>query len=636
MRQRCKTLCRLGRALAATAAVASLGVGAVSSSTTGASVDKTVVTLAEKPGAAPDYIFPFMSAAFFSVDNVNQFQYLMYRPLYYFGTHGKAVLDKKLSLARTPTYTNGDKTVHITLKQYKWSNGEQVTSTDVKFWINMWHAEKTKWAGWFPGGLSMPTSIQAVKITSRTKFSLTLDQKFNIRWLVYNELSQITPLPMAWDITAAGQPANSGGCAKGAYGAPTTDADCEAVYAFLSEQSGFNSTKPTTANYALSTYATNPLWQVVDGPWHLTAFGPTAPTVMEPNPLYSGPNKPKIKELIEKPFVTTSAEFNALVGGTIDFGFLPASDVTSPTMTAMKGGKNNPRLAKKFTLKPWYSLGVNYFPINFDSSSDTGNAGKIFDQLYIRQALQTLENQTAFIKSLDNGYAVPTYGPVPVVPTYPFASKLENPYPYSASKGKALLKSHGWKVVPGGTDTCQKPGTGVNDCGKGIPFGAKLDFRLQYASTPSTLKKQMTELKASWASAGIQVAISSASFNRVIGNAVRCPPTGSPASCNWEMENWGSGWTFSLDYYPTGEEMFAGGAVSNTGDFTTAHVNALIRQTDMTNVKLTRYEGYLARALPVIWQPEVAYQLAEIHRGLKGAGTLNPFLDITPATWTWR
>ena len=42
-------------------------------------------TWAELPSALPNYIFPFMSLAFFSVTNINQFQYLMYRPLYWFG-----------------------------------------------------------------------------------------------------------------------------------------------------------------------------------------------------------------------------------------------------------------------------------------------------------------------------------------------------------------------------------------------------------------------------------------------------------------------------------------------------------------------------------------------------------------------
>ena len=42
----------------------------------------------------------------------------------------------------------------------------------------------------------------------------------------------------------------------------------------------------------LGTYATNPLWQVVDGPFKLTAYDATdnGATVV-PNPSYSGPVK---------------------------------------------------------------------------------------------------------------------------------------------------------------------------------------------------------------------------------------------------------------------------------------------------------------------------------------------------------
>ena len=41
---------------------------------------------AEGPQATPNYIFPFMRLSFFSVTNIPQFQHLMYRPLYWFGT----------------------------------------------------------------------------------------------------------------------------------------------------------------------------------------------------------------------------------------------------------------------------------------------------------------------------------------------------------------------------------------------------------------------------------------------------------------------------------------------------------------------------------------------------------------------
>lgn len=63
----------------------------------------------------------------------------------------------------------------------------------------------------------------------------------------------------------------------------------------------------------LSTYATNPLWKVVDGPFTLTAFNPnTSGLTMKPNPKYTGPQKPHISELQQVPFTSESAEFNQL------------------------------------------------------------------------------------------------------------------------------------------------------------------------------------------------------------------------------------------------------------------------------------------------------------------------------------
>ena len=44
---------------------------------------------AEPPSTPPNYMFPFMSSAYASNTNIFNFQYLMYRPLYWFG-HGCA------------------------------------------------------------------------------------------------------------------------------------------------------------------------------------------------------------------------------------------------------------------------------------------------------------------------------------------------------------------------------------------------------------------------------------------------------------------------------------------------------------------------------------------------------------------
>ena len=41
------------------------------------------------PRRPADYIFPFMNLAYFTVANIEQFQYLMYRPLYWFGSVGR-------------------------------------------------------------------------------------------------------------------------------------------------------------------------------------------------------------------------------------------------------------------------------------------------------------------------------------------------------------------------------------------------------------------------------------------------------------------------------------------------------------------------------------------------------------------
>ena len=623
----------VGRCLGVGTAIAGLAIGLsmVGTSAAGAAAPKsTDVTYAEQPGASPAYIFPFENVSKDSVYNVAQFQYLMYRPLYYFGKGATVTLNETLSLAKAPVYSNDGKTVTLTLKTYKWSDGEQVTTTDVMFFLNMYHSDPTAFYAYVPNGLSIPTSITGVTVTSPTKMKITLNQSYNTHWFTYNQLSQITPMPLAWTKTSASAAAGSGGCAKAAFGA--NDAGCKAVFTFLSEQAGFTPTNPTATNNALPTYATNPLWQVVDGPWHLTAFAPTGDITMAPNASYSGPVKPSIKKFTEKPYTSTASEFNALVGGQLNVGFLPISDITSDTTTPLKAGANNPRVSNTYSLDPLYTWSINYFPYNFNSTGDGGVAGKIYSQLYFRQAMQDLVDQSAYITHLSHGYGVPTYGPVPVEPKNSFASSYEksDPYPYSPSKAKSLLEDHGWKVVPNGTDTCEKPGTASNECGAGIPSGAKLSFSMQYSSQPTVTKAVMSAEKSNWASVGIQVSMSSATFNTVYSAATPCK-----TGCSWEMANWGGGWVFSPDIYPTGEDLFATGAGSNNGSYSNPTNDKNIKATDVTSTKLTTYENFLAKELPVVYEPDWVTVMVETQKGLEGATPVNPLEGITPASWHW-
>ncbi len=83
--------------LAACSSSSSSSPGAAASS--GTPVAGGTATWAELPATTPNYIFPFTSSAYFSVANISQFQFLMYRPLYWFGDGASPTLNQSLSLA---------------------------------------------------------------------------------------------------------------------------------------------------------------------------------------------------------------------------------------------------------------------------------------------------------------------------------------------------------------------------------------------------------------------------------------------------------------------------------------------------------------------------------------------------------
>jgi peptide/nickel transport system substrate-binding protein len=141
----------------------------------------------------------------------------------------------------------------------------------------------------------------------------------------------------------------------------------------------------------------------------------------------------------------------------------------------------------------------------------------------------------------------------------------------------------------------------------------------------------MNAEKSSWAQAGINIALTSASFNDVIGNATPCPK-----GCSWELENWGAGWIFSPDYYPSGEEIFQTGAGSNSGDYSNLQNDKNIIATNKQQVSLTKYENFLANQLPVVFQPNYANPMNEISNKLEGATPANVLDALTPEEWHWK
>jgi peptide/nickel transport system substrate-binding protein len=350
-----------------------------------------------------------------------------------------------------------------------------------------------------------------------------------------------------------------------------------------------------------------------------------------PNTKYSGPVKPTLSKFEEVPFTTDAAEYNVLrssaAGGQkIDVGYLPQQD--APPKPAGSAVGANPLAG--YTLNPQLVWGINYFAVNFNSS--TGN-GPVIQQLYFRQAMAYLVNQAAVIKGPLRGYAGQTVGPVGSTPVTTYLSpqlKPGSPFPYDPAKAKSLLASHGWKVVPNGVSTCSNPAL----CGKGIGSGHQLVFSLPYASGTQWIASEMQQLQSNASLVGIKINLEPKPFNQVTALAGgSCKVAHIP--CDWDMANWGGGWSFAPDYLPTGETLFKCGSIANSGGYCSPQNDALINKTLTSNSPSALYawQNYLSTQLPMIWQPNADYQLTEIVDNLKGVTPQSPTLNITPETW---
>jgi peptide/nickel transport system substrate-binding protein len=588
--------------LAVAAATLSLVAAACSSSASPSShsgaVTKGTVTFALAPGFHPNYIMPIEPAAYNNVQNFNQFQFLMYRPLYWPGINGTSATNYNLSLAYPAQFSDHNTVVTIRLKNYRWSNGDPVTSRDVSFFMNIVKATKLEYGSYTPG--QFPDDIASVQTPNARTVVMHLIHSYNPEWIAGNDLFLIQPMPQqVWDKTSAnGKVGNY----------DETTAGAKAVYKFLTAQSMDE-----------ATYATNPLWQVVDGPWKMQSFSSSGPVTFTRNPLYSGPSNPSVTKFVELPFTTDTAETDVMRAGTsITYGYIAQSDV--PSAGALR--------AEGYTLAGWPQYQYAYILLNYNTANATARAE--FAQLYIRQALQELVDEQADIKVFFDGYGTPTYGPVPYLSSYASPLDRTGQYPFSVTNAEKVLKQNGWKIVSGGADTCAKPGSGAQECGAGIPAGAKLNFKLDYYSGNLAIQEAEEALKSDASTAGISIALSSITAGSVLSEAVQCQPTQSV--CGWQMATYG-GWTPFTD--PVTSALFEPGVLdveSYNNPTDNANINAAIDGNGSASI-ITSYENYLAVQLPVIWQPDPDYQVSVISSTLHGAVPQDPTLAINPEQW---
>lgn len=551
-------------------------LGSIPAAATGTQKPGTI-TFALQPGAVPNFIFPVLDAADNSVYNNQTFEWEMWRPLYWTQKSVNPVIVPEMSLAELPTYTNGNKTVTIKMKDtYKWSDGQPVTAKDLEFDIDLIKAAVKE----NPGGWAsyvkphFPDDVVSMSTPDPMTLVINLSDTVNSTWFTQDILAYAgptDPIPShAWSKTSTNGPIIDF----------TNPANAKKIYDFLMQQ-----------NKAVSSYATNPLWQVVDGPYKLSQYNATTGGfTMVPNTTYGGPHVKNMSSFQGVPFTSPAAEFNALKAGSIDVGYVTQNNV--PQLGTIK------RLGYNTFGIP--DFGLNFIPFNFEDT--TNHFNKIAAQLYFRQAMAHLQDSDGYLKAIFFNAGDPAYGPVPKYPASPFLpdNASTNPYPFSIAQATSLLQSHGWKINAGGTDVCQNAGSGPTQCGAGIPAGTQLQFNLIYNSGSSVIPAMVQDLASKAKQAGINIQLSSSNFDYMIqhyNDAV------GPANYNtWAMVDFGGE---SINPYPTSFGLFNTGGAGQIGNYSDPKADALIQASiSGTDPNAVKAEGaYITQQVPALFQP---------------------------------
>jgi peptide/nickel transport system substrate-binding protein len=560
-----------------------------------------VVNIAQPSGATPNDIFPLGPATNANGYNVN-LTMGSWPSLVYVGDGTQSDVNAQESLYSSLTWSNNDQQVTIVLKPWKWSDGQPITARDFTFVYNLLKYNYNDWIDYTQG--LFPTDVTKVLTPNSRTIVLDLNRSYNPAFYTDDELSYIPLLPQhVMDRTSlTGKVSNY----------DLTKAGADAVWTFLQKQGEEE-----------GTFTSSPLWQVVDGPWKITTFLSDGYYAWTPNKNYSGPDKPILSKVIYTPFTDDDAEMDTLRSGTtLSLAALPLNDI-----------KQIPALeAEGYTVATVPTPGVAeivpnlYNPVN----------GPILRQLYIRQAFEYLVDRPLIVNKVYAGYADPGNGPVPVLYGQQWDSPLEKsggPYPYSPSKATALLKAHGWKVVPNGEDTCQQPGSGPTQCGAGITAGEKLGFTLIYSSGSATFDQQNADIQSTEALAGIKVALKPEPFNTINATTGYCNASSHPTStCSWQMQDYGYN-PYSLD--PAGAGMFNTDAVGNYGGYSSPEMDSLINQTEYgsSSSAFFNYENYAAEQLPYLWLPDESGVFV-YRKNLAGVFPSNPFsATLNPEVW---
>lgn len=601
--------------------------------------------------SVPNSVFPFYTAAACTTTNIDYWN-LMYRPGYWYGLGSSTALQPNLSSLTTAsiTYPGSDTLATINIAPWVWSNTNgTLTSSNhetqdnqmVDFWLNMDKAQTGSQAldnlsytcGYVPGDGLPDQVISVTNVGGLTGHQITIEFSGHISsgWLQTNSLSQIDPMPYAWDITHSGGAPSSGGCSTEAFASVTNNGSDQCTTVF---------------NYLSGLQINNSLWNWANGPYRQSAApyangSPTGQDVMVANTHYSDTAHDAVhavKTIDFEEYSSTNAEILQLDGGHLDTGFVDPPDLSAASPTNCSAGHNLlTHVAHYYNVEGGCIFGVFYWYFNFGSSHSTWPADPAtnvwaaeMNQQYVRDAMAKAVNQTYLSDNVNNGYSIPTYDALPFSFTSAQAGgTVTNPNPFSTSAAKSLLEAHGW-TLSSGLMECTNPGSGSGQCGADIPMDAHLSFNVLVPAGDTTVQTQTNDEQAELDAAGFDI---SATFESA--NDVQAACFGGASE--WQLCGYG-GWIYDPDFYPSGEELFATGAGSNSGGYSNAEMDGLIADsTTGGDIKLaqtdpnygTSYAAFTAQDMPVLWQPtpKTAGELLKTVRGLPAA---NPLGDFNP------
>jgi peptide/nickel transport system substrate-binding protein len=464
-------------------------------STTGSTAARTV-KIALVPGSNVNWLNPLLPAAGCSGTNFRTYQSLIYRPLLW--PAADASISWKDSLARKIDVSRRGTRYTIHLRNWKWSDGKQITATDVADYVYVLRDGAKLEACFYSLG-GMPNLVKSIRIVNPQ--TLILDYKPRAQgyfpaWVELSGLASITPIPVHHWLKV---------CPKTRFAPRSPSA--------ASSKQLWSCLKKNAAKFSWAGF------NVVNGPFKIDKSGwqPGRSFTFTRNPSYSG-HDATIGRVILLYQTSTASTFAAFKAGQIDVGLVPPNLIPqAKTLSSYSTFRAPP-----FAMTPVF--------LNLNPAAP-GDSDELLGDRAVRIALAYGVDHKTIVNDIAHGGWVAQYGPVPAVSPY-VAPNLKRPmYPFNIQKGRQTLEAAGYQLVKG---VMQKG-------------GKALKFTLTYLSGDETLASEAQFMKENWAKEGIDVTLNAEPNDVVVGKVL------DPK--NYEMYM-GVGWGYFPTYYPTGEPMF--------------------------------------------------------------------------------